>query len=245
MQVQAHLPTDARLIVPVGACDQYGPHLPIGASTVVAEGVAAALSREFGVLRAPAVPYGVNLPSERLFAGTASLREKTLHRLLNDLLASWEDHGFTEFILLTAQNVDRHVEAIATVTGTSVRVRVLDVLDIDFSDLLRGRRVPQHAGEIMTSLMLYLDPEKVNLDRIEDYPPDRLPRAQQARVSQLPALSLGVVGYPSLGSRETGEKIFNYIVHKIKDRVFLEETHEDARAGSDESMKRTKPVSTE
>jgi creatinine amidohydrolase len=222
VQVQSHLASDSRLIVPIGACDQNGPHLPIGAGTVVAEEVARALSESFGVLRAPAVPYGVNLASERKFAGTASLREKTLHRLVNDLLASWEDHGFTEFVLITAQNHDPHVEAIATVTGTSARVRVLDVLDIDFSELIRGQRVPQHAGEVLTSLMLHLRPELVNLERIEDYPPDRLPRNQQGRVVEIPALSLGTVGYPSLASAETGERIFRYVTDRIRDKVFLE-----------------------
>lgn len=222
LQVRSQLDQDSRLIVPIGACDQYGPHLPIGASTIVAERVAAALSDEFGVLRAPAVPFGVNLATEREFPGTAALREKTLHRLLNDLLASWEDHGFTEFVLLTAQTHDPHVEAIATVTGTSARVRVIDVLDIDFSDLLRGQRVPQHAGEILTSLMLHLRPDLVNLDRAEDYPPDRLPQKQQARVTRLPALSVGVVGYPSLATVETGRKIFERIVERIRAKVFLD-----------------------
>lgn len=221
IEVQAHLARDSRLIVPVGACDQYGPHLPIGSSTIVAEEIAARLARDFGVLRAPAVPFGVNVPGERPLAGAAGLREKTLHRVLNDLLASWEDHGFTEFILITAHSHDPHVEAIATVTGTNARIRVLDVLDIDFSGLLQGQRVPQHAGEIMTSLMLHLRPDKVNLAEMADFPPDRLRGQQSARVSMLPALSLGVVGYPSVATAETGERILSHIVQKIREKVFL------------------------
>lgn len=207
--------------MPVGACDQYGPHLPIGSSTVVAEEIASQLSQDFGVLRAPAVAYGVNVPGERCLAGAAGLREKTLHRVLNDLLASWEDHGFTEFILITAHSHDPHVEALATVTGTTARVRVLDVLDIDFSGLLTGQRVPQHAGEIMTSLMLHLRPDKVNLEQAEDFPPDRLGSKQTARVSRLPEESLGVVGFPSLATAETGERILSHIVQKIREKVFL------------------------
>lgn len=223
VEVQSHLAGDSRLIVPIGACDQYGPHLPIGSSTVVAEAIAEQLSVDFGVLRAPAVPFGVNLPGERRLAGAAGLREKTLHRVLNDLLASWEDHGFTEFILITAHSYDPHVEAIATVTGTTpeVRVRVLDVMDIDLSGMLSGQRVPQHAGEILTSLMLYLRPDKVNLEHARDYPPDRLPGKQVARVSNLPAASLGVVGFPSIATAEVGERILSHIVQKIREKVFL------------------------
>lgn len=209
------------MIVPIGACDQYGPHLPIGASTVVAEFIAERLSTDFGVLRAPAVPFGVNLPGERRLPGGAGLREKTLHRVLNDLLASWEDHGFTEFILITAHSYDPHVEAIATVTGTTARVRVLDVMDIDLSGMLSGQRVPQHAGEILTSLMLYLSPDKVNMEHARDFPPDLLPGKQAARVSRLPAASLGVVGFPTLGTAEAGERILGHIVQKIREKVFL------------------------
>jgi creatinine amidohydrolase len=226
MEVRSHIAHDARLIVPIGACDQYGPHLPIGASTVVAEAVAAALSRDFGVLRAPAIAYGVNLPAERQFGGAASLREKTLHRLINDLLASWEDHGFTEFILITAQSYIPHVEAIATATGTTARIRVIDLLDIDFSEHLRGERLPQHGGEVLTSLMLYLDPDKVNMDAAEDLPASAI-EGSPIRLTELPARSLGCVGYPSYASRETGERIFAEIVRRIRSKVFLVDGDDD------------------
>lgn len=229
MQVRAHLAHDSRLIVPVGACDQYGPHLPLGAATVVAERVAAELSREFRVLRAPALAYGVNVDTERPYPGAASLREKTLHRALNDLLASWEDDGITEFLLLTAHSSDAHVEAIATVSGTGARVRVLDLLDIDFSAFLRGERQPQHAGEVMTSLMLYLCPDKVNLDEAQDFPPARLRQRRTGRVDRIPADSLGAVGYPSYATAETGERIFRDIVRRIRERVFIQGGNDAAR----------------
>jgi creatinine amidohydrolase len=223
LEARDHVSRDPRLLLPVGACDQYGPHLPIGAGTYVAEAVAATLAREFGVLRAPAVPYGVNVPSEYLFAGTASLREKTLHRLLNDLLASWEGHGFSEFIVITAQSYDRHVEAIAGTTIGGARVRVLDVLGLDFSSFLRGRRGPQHGGEVLTSLMLYLCPDKVNLDRAHDFLLPGQPRGAPPRsVRSLPEASGGVIGQPTLATAEMGERIFHHIIQRIRAKVFLE-----------------------
>jgi hypothetical protein len=48
----------------------------------------------FAVLLAPTVEYGVNVETERGFAGNASLRKKTLHRMLNDILDAWELTGF-------------------------------------------------------------------------------------------------------------------------------------------------------
>ena len=61
------------------------------------------------------------------FAGNASLRKKTLHRLLNDLIDSWEATGVREFILLTAHEHDPHLEALSTVITSGARVRVVEI----------------------------------------------------------------------------------------------------------------------
>src|SRR5439155_23343485 len=49
-QIAAALSRDQRLIVPVGTCEQHGPHLPLGADTIIVERLADDLSAEFGVL---------------------------------------------------------------------------------------------------------------------------------------------------------------------------------------------------
>ncbi len=226
VDVRAHLESDRRLIVPIGVCDQYGPHLPIGSGTLVAEAIARELSQDFGVIRAPTFPHGVTLPSERRYAGTAGLREKTLHQVLNDLLASWEDHGFCEFILVTAQRYEPHVEAVATVTGTTARVRVIDVLGIDLSAFLESPSGPQHGGEALTSLMLYLYPDKVNLERVDDHPPHGGEENGRRRLSRLAAKSPGSVGEPSLASAEKGRRIYQHVVQRIRSRVFLDPQEE-------------------
>jgi creatinine amidohydrolase len=221
--VKAHLERDTRLIVPVGCCEQFGPHLPLGTATCIVEAFADRLSTDFGVLRAPTVSYGVNLPTESCFPGTASLGEKTLHRTMNDLLGSWEDCGFTEFILLTAHRYDPHVEAIATVSATAqARVRVLEVLALDLSSIIQGKAIPAHGGEVMTSLMLHLRPDLVERERIEDFYPYTAARNVPHRLSRLPPESQGVLGFPSLASAETGEKIFEYVIEKIRARVFVD-----------------------
>jgi creatinine amidohydrolase len=220
--VGAHLARDRRLIIPIGACDQYGPHLPLGSSTLLAESFARRLSEEFGVLRAPALPYGVNVPAERGYPGTASVREKSLHAMLNDLLASWEDCGITEFILLTVHDFDSHVEAVATVTGTSarVRVRVVEVLNMDLSEFLAGGAGPEHGGEAMTSLMLFLYPEKVRMDRALDHVPSDRAVSTLRRVPRIPADSPGSLGRPMVATAETGRRLFAHIYERIGSRVF-------------------------
>jgi creatinine amidohydrolase/Fe(II)-dependent formamide hydrolase-like protein len=219
-EVRQHLQRDRRLIVPLGACDQYGPHLPIGASTLVAEAFAQRLCEDFDVLRAPALPYGVNVPSERGFPGAASVHEKSLHAFLNDLLASWEDCGFGEFIVITVHDYDSHVEAVATVTGTSARVRVIEVLNIDLSEILTGGTGPEHGGEVLTSLLLFLYPEKVRMDRAVDYVPSDRSLSTLRRTPRIPADSAGSLGRPSVSTAEIGRRLFTHIYEKIRTRVF-------------------------
>jgi creatinine amidohydrolase len=222
-EIREHLVNDKRLIVPIGACDQYGPHLPVGCSSMVAEAFARQLSEDHGVLRAPTLPYGVNVPSPLERPGTGSLREKTLHAALNDLLATWEDDGFCEFILLTVHDYDGHVEAIATVTGTHSRVRVIEVLNMDLSSILSGERGPEHGGEILTSLMLHLYPAHVRMERAVDYLPEDRSMSTLKRLSRIPADSPGSLGTPTAASAEKGRQLFDYISERVRTRVFTAE----------------------
>jgi creatinine amidohydrolase len=218
--IREQLDRDSRLIVPIGACDQYGAHLPLGASTLIAEAFAHQLSTDFGVLRAPAIPYGVNVPADRDYAGSASLREKTLHTVLNDLLSSWEDHGFREFILLTFHDYDSHVEAVATVTGTFSRVRVIELLNMDLSSLITGKPGPDHGGEIATSLMLHLYPERVRMERAADFVLEQRSASTLRRVPRIPAAAQGSLGQPTLATAEKGRLLYEHICEKVRTRVF-------------------------
>jgi creatinine amidohydrolase len=221
-QVAAILAEDPRLIVPVGTCEQHGPHLPIGTATIIAERLADDLSAEYGVLRAPTVEYGVNVVTERAFAGNASVRKKTLHRMLNDLLASWEATGFREFILLTAHEHDPHQEALATVITSVARVRVVDIYTIPIADLLEGQTEHMHGDEVDTSLLLFLAPELVHLDLAQDYMMSREAMRRYRRGSlRVPKGSPGSIGRPSLASPAKGRALYERFRERISERIFL------------------------
>ena len=220
-EVAATIAADPRLIVPVGTCEQHGPHLPLGCDTIIVERLADDLSAEFAVLRAPAIEYGVNVDTEDGYPGNGSLRKKTLHGLLNDLLSSWELTGVHEFVLLTAHGHDPHQEALATVMTHDARVRVVDIFAMRLDDLLEGQTEAMHGDEVDTSLMLYLAPHLVQMERARDYMMSReeLRRYRRGWL-RVPRGSPGSIGRPTLATAAKGQAIYERIRGKIADRIF-------------------------
>ena len=221
-EVRSAIGMDPRLIIPVGTCEQHGRHLPLGADTLIIEHLSNDLSAEFGICVAPTLEYGVNVATERGFPGNASLRKKTLHRMLNDLLDTWESTGVMEFILLTAHEHDPHQEALATVITTRARVRVVDVFAIDLREQLEGQSEPMHGDEVDTSLMLYLAPHLVRMDLAEDYmmSRDELRRYRRGWL-KVPGSSSGSIGRPTIATPEKGAAIYAHIREKVRAKVFL------------------------
>ncbi len=227
IDVAAHLARDPRLLIPIGALEQHGPHLPLGANTRISERIAQDLSAEFRVLCAPTINYGLNyygvkISVGRAYAGTATLRQKTLHRAVNELLATWESHGIAEFILITAHRHEPHLDALATLVTRRARVRVVSVWDVDVFDLLEAQPGPQHAGEAETSLMLYLYPDRVRLDRAEDVPlsDEQLRRYDPHHLPPPPPNGPGVVGIPTASTSEKGRAIYERILGAVRRSVF-------------------------
>jgi creatinine amidohydrolase len=218
----AHLARDPRLVIPVGALEQHGPHLPLGSNVLISRRVALDLSSQFGVLRAPTMYYGVNVQSDRQYAGTASLRQKTLHRALNELLAAWEDHGVREFIVISAHRHEPHLDALATLITGEARVRVVSVWDVEIGDLLEVQPGHLHACEAETSVMLFLYPELVRMDRVRDFsmPEDDFERYIRGQLPAPPPGGAGVVGFPSRATAEKGAAIYDRVITAIRRAVF-------------------------
>jgi creatinine amidohydrolase len=221
-EIATIIETDPRLIVPIGTCEQHGPHMPLGCDTIIVEHLCDQLSAEFGILRAPTLEYGVNVVTEHRYAGNASFRRKTLHRALNDLIDTWESTGIREFILMTAHEHDPHLEALATVITSGARVRVVDIFAMNLSDLLEGETEPMHGDEVDTSIMLYLAPELVRMELAQDYmmSRDELRRYRRGWL-KIPRSSPGSIGRPRLASREKGQVLFERIHSRVRERVFL------------------------
>lgn len=209
---------DPRLLLPVGTCLQHGPHLPLGSDTIVVERLAEAVSERTGILVAPTLAYGVSSDIEQAYAGTASLERKTLHRVLNEFVDSWERQGLEEIVIMTAHGYGPHIQAMAAVVADFVRVRAVDIHAIDLAAFLQGGSGPEHAGEMDTAIMMYLAPELVRTDCVEDEPAEEARSAVKDEPVPPPG-SPGVVGRPSLATADNGRRICEYLVDYISRRI--------------------------
>jgi mycofactocin precursor peptide peptidase len=146
------------LLLPLGSCEQHGPHLPLDTDTRIAVAVATRVAAtRSGVRVAPAVAYGAS-GEHAAFAGTLSIGSEVLAVVVIELVRSAD---WAERVVLVnghGGNVDGLRSAIRALTTEG---RKLDV----WSPSIAGGDA--HAGHAETSLMLAIAPEVVRMDAAE------------------------------------------------------------------------------
>jgi creatinine amidohydrolase len=159
-------------VLPLGATEQHGPHLPVATDTLHAEAVARraaeALAGRVPVVVAPALPYGCSA-HHVAFGGTMSLSAQTLLGVLSDLGASLVDSGFRRIFLLNGHGGNHHVtvqaaQDLAVAHGVDAAAASwwhLAAADLIASGALEHGNLPGHAGAFETGLVLALRPELV------------------------------------------------------------------------------------
>jgi creatinine amidohydrolase/Fe(II)-dependent formamide hydrolase-like protein len=137
---------------------------------------------------------------------------------MNELTESWEEGaGVREFVVLTAQASEAHLEALSSVRTDDAKVQVIDIFSLDFGSLLERPGAPVQGGELDTSLLLYIAPERVRMDLAQDFAltPSVLARYRPGHTRHLPPGSPGSVGYPSLASAQKGELLYRFIFDRV------------------------------
>ncbi|HWF73204.1 MAG TPA: creatininase [Solirubrobacteraceae bacterium] len=181
------------VIVPVGAVEQHGPHLPLITDALLATDLAHAVAEATDMLVAPTLSYGYR--SRPLsgggqgFPGTTSLSATTLMDVLEDVLREFVRHGFERLVVLNWHFENRHFiyeaayRAVAPHETATARIMVLersfDELSPATLELLFPGGFPgwatEHAAIFETSLMQHLHPELVLEDQIVDDAAERSP----------------------------------------------------------------------
>ena len=191
---QARIERDAPpVLLPVGALEQHGPHLPLGTDAMLSTSVAADAARRVGALVAPALSYGYKSQPKcgggQHFCGTTSVDAATLIGSMRDAVREFARHGVKRLVV-----VNGHYENQWFLTeGIDLGLRDLgaganmEVVRLEYWDFLDEASLAQvfpdgfpgfaleHAAVIETSLMLHYHPSLVRTDLIPDEAPADFP----------------------------------------------------------------------
>ena len=201
------------LLVPLGATEQHGPHLPINTDTLLAEAVTWFASARTATPVLPALCYSVSSGHTAKWPGTFSLRHETFLATLREL-ADWalatrwarllfvNSHFGNDAILRVAVDMIRQASLGELQVGCcntfALTPAIWEAFIADAEDL--------HANRAETDLMLHLAPELVRMEAIEDDPDRTGAKVFSYPVSQT-SLN-GVTGTPSQASAQRGAALF-------------------------------------
>ena len=213
------------VIIPVGAIEGHGPHLPLNTDVVITVEPILRAATKVGVVVAPPVPWG-NSRQNSYFAGTISIGIRTLIELIKDIARSLVQHGFDKIVIVNGHGgnigpVSDAAEEIKDELG--VFVCVVKGWELDTLPIPKGTPpYDGHGGSKETSLMLYLSPDdvdrskfrrakpKVKLSKFGAIWPPQIPGRSspvQIILDAQETFELGHSGDPSLATRERGERI--------------------------------------
>ena len=181
-------------LLPVAATEQHGPHLPLSVDTDLADGIVAAalphLAADLPVLVLPTQTVGFS-PEHARFAGTLTLKAETVLRLWTDIGDSVSDSGVKKLVLFNAHGgqvglmdpVARDLRARRGLLVYSVNWFNLPLVDAQGRDAARlfsadEHRFGIHAGDIETSMMLALRPERVHKQHARNFHSSSQDRAE-------------------------------------------------------------------
>ena len=178
--LSARLTRDSVGLLPLGAIEQHGPHLPLATDQIIAEGLAnhavEQCKSEHSIWLLPAVPVGQGL-EHAAYAGTLSLSAATFEAVVYELGASAARAGLRRLVLFSGHGGNN-----AAMDNAALRLRhdhhmlVVKACYFDFpmpaTPTLPARewREGLHGGALETALMLYFNPEAVELQAAEHWP---------------------------------------------------------------------------
>ncbi|MBE3142774.1 MAG: creatininase family protein [Planctomycetes bacterium] len=212
------LKEDAVVIIPVGSTEQHGDHLPVNTDAsqcfTIAQRAAQAIT-EFPVLVLPMIWSGYS-PMHMTYPGAITLKYHTFIELLTEVAVAVHAHGFRKILFLNGHGGNESIiDSLRSKLACEEHVLSLGYTWWHIPQVAHEmKNLSQHdngaighAGEIETSIQLYLQPELVDGDA-----------AVWAR---------GVAGDPSAGTREKGERLVDVAVDALS--KILHDYHSDKR----------------
>ena len=196
------------LLVPIGSCEQHGPHLPLDTDTRIAVALATAAAEQVRrAFVAPAIAIAAS-GEHAGFAGTLSIGTEALVAVLVELVRSADWVSRVVFVNGHGGNVSAVRRAVEQLRREGHHVE---------SFVPSAAGADAHAGRFETSLMLAIDPHHVRLERAEAG--ETAPLASiigRLRSGGVQSVSPnGVLGDPAGASATEGHAVFDDLVGRL------------------------------
>ena len=212
----------------IGGLEPHVPHLPLGTDVLIVDALAQQVAERLGdVYLLPTFPFGVSI-FHRGTIGAVSLRFETLMAVVRDVVESLYTQRISKVAVINNIGVVEGASVMPfqnRVVKTAVRqinydypesqviwVHPASVARESLRDILGESDSDLHAGELESSLMLYLYPKLV-----KDIPQGYVPALPRGCLSYLPLSVLapqGIWGRPDLASVEKGRLAFEAMVQE-------------------------------
>ena len=196
------------LLLPLGSCEQHGPHLPLDTDTQIAQHLCAqAALQDDRLLIAPSL--SITASGEHAgFPGTLSIGTDALTQVLIEIVRSADWCNGVVFVNGHGGNADAVAAAARTLTSEHRNVAAW---------WPRIEHGDAHAGASETSIMLAINPELVNMAKAEAGTTTPISEiSAQLRSGGVRAVSTnGVLGDPTTATSEHGHNLLSQLTHDL------------------------------
>jgi creatinine amidohydrolase len=206
------------VIIPFGATEAHGPHLPLCTDSIQPEAAAMAAAERLECLVAPTIRYGQH-SSTRNMPGTIDISFETLRMLARDLLRAMRRQTLTKVVILTGHCGTLHMAALRLAAEECVQeggMRVMLIADYDLAvpklSLVTEDDKDGHGGALETSRVLDIRPDLVKRQRGAGTASSGGGEIQRAPEKLFPH---GFVGDASKATADAGEEVNEHVVAEL------------------------------
>lgn len=207
-------------VLPVGAFEQHGGHLPLATDTIIAGIIAKELAEAYDLFLLPPITIGCS-HEHADFAGTVSISASTMIAIIDDIRESLASQGIHKLVIVNAHG------------GNYVLGNIVQQANVDHPNVMlfptskdwnvaraaagmeTNGHEDMHGGELETSILLHAYPEVVG-DNYTDADHLADDRSQLLVHGMRHYTTSGIIGRPSLATAEKGEAALASLVQEFK-----------------------------
>jgi creatinine amidohydrolase len=195
-------------VLPIGSFEQHGSHLPLATDTIVACAIAEAVATRYELMLLPPITIACSHEHSD-FPGTVSISATTLHQVIRDLQTSLEQQGIRRLVLVNGHGGNYVLGNVVQEANVGERRMALFPHRDDWTHarkaggLVTDHHEDMHGGELETSILLHVAPERVRpgYEEADFVAPDR---THLHIVGTAGYAEAGIIGRPSLADAEKG-----------------------------------------